>query len=176
MGEDLRTKEFLALYTGCHRQLYVYVRCHVPAAADAEDVLQNISGVLWEKFAEYRRGEDFGRWACGVARLEVLKYRQHQRRARTIQLSEPLADRLSQDIFQASTEANSLHERMRTCIEKISAWGRWILKLRYESRKSVGDIAAELGCTEASVYKTLQRIHDALYDCVEARDPRSERP
>ena len=176
MTEDSRTKEFLALYTSCQRQLYVYVRCHVPNAQDADDVLQDISGVLWEKFAQFRREDDFARWACGVARLEVLKYRQRQKRSRTVVLKEDLADRVLDDILQASMDANTLYEAMRACLEKISAWGRWILKLRYESGKSVVEIARELGCTEAAVYKTLQRIHDALYDCVEAELSRSGSP
>lgn len=173
VNEDQRTKEFLALYTSCQRQLYVYVRCHVPNAQDADDVLQDISGVLWEKFHQYRQDEDFARWACGVARLEVLKYRQRMKRARTISLREDLADCVLEDILQASTDANVLYETMQACLEKVSAWGRWILKLRYESGKSVADIAQEVGCTEAAVYKTLQRIHDALYDCVETGLPRS---
>jgi RNA polymerase sigma-70 factor (ECF subfamily) len=167
MSDDLRTKDFLARYTSCQRQLYVYVRCHVPNAQDADDVLQNISGVLWEKFGQFRPDENFASWACGVARLEVLKFRQQNKRAKTVSLKEDLADRVLDDILQASTDANILYEAMRDCLEKVSAWGRWILKLRYESGKSVVDIAKEVGCTEAAVYKTLQRIHDALYDCVE---------
>ena len=173
MSEDLRTKQFLALYTSCQRQLHVYVRCHVPNAQDADDVLQEISGVLWEKFGQFRPEEDFTRWACGVARLEVLKYRRQNKRARTVGLKEDFADRVLDDILQASTDANIMYEAMTACLEKISAWGRWILKLRYESGKSVVEIAKELGCTEAAVYKTLQRIHDALYDCVEAELSRS---
>ena len=112
MSEDLRTKEFLALYTSCQRQLYVYVRCHVPNAQDADDVLQDISGVLWEKFGQFRREEDFARWACGVARLEVLKYRQQNKRARTVGLKEDFADRVLEDILRASTDANTLYEAM----------------------------------------------------------------
>lgn len=173
MGEDSRTKEFLSLYTSCQRQLYLYVRCHVPNAQDTDDVLQNISGVLWEKFGQFRRGEDFGRWACGVARLEILKYRRLSKRTKTIGLKEDLTDRVLEDILQASSEANVLYEAMRACLDKVSPWGRWVLMLRYESGKSVAEIARELGCTEAAVYKMLQRIHDALYECVEAELSRS---
>lgn len=176
MTEDTRTKEFLALYTSCHRQLYAYVRCHLPNAQDADDALQDISGVLWEKFGECRSNEDFVRWACGVARIEVLKYRQRTRRSRTIRLTEELADRALDDILQASSDANALYETMRGCLDKVSAWGRWILRLRYESGKSVHDIAKEVGCTEAAVYKTLQRIHDGLYDCIETERSGSSSP
>lgn len=176
MNEDLRTKKFLALYTSCQRQLFVYVRCHVSNTQDADDVLQEISSVLWTKFNQYRENEDFVRWACGVARIEVLKYRQQKKRARTVSLSEDLADRVLEDILQVSTDANVMYEAMRVCLEKISALGCWILKLRYESGKSVFDIAQEVGCTEAAVYKTLQRIHDALYDCVEAELSQSVLP
>lgn len=172
MSEDLRTKEFLGRYTSCQRQLFVYVRCHVPNAQDADDVMQNISCVLWEKYATFRPEEDFASWACGVARLEVLKYRQQNKRTRTVGLQEDLADRVVDEILQASIDANVQYETMRGCLEKISAWGRWILKLRYEFGKSVVEIAKEVGCTEAAVYKTLQRIHDALYDCVEQETPR----
>ena len=75
MSGDSRTAEFLSHYTKCQRQIYVYVRSHIQSTADCDDVVQNVGAVLWEKYGAYRPEESFTRWAFGIARLEVLKYR-----------------------------------------------------------------------------------------------------
>lgn len=170
MGQDSQTDKFVSLYTACQRRLYVYVRSHVPSAADCDDVLQNVSAVLWEKFVEYRPDEDFTRWAFGVARLEVLKYRQKQS-SRAIRLRVELADLVAKETLEVSEAADVLSETLRKCIEKLSPWNLVILRQRFEAGKSVHEIAQKLDRSDNAVYKTLQGIYDNLYDCVQSEEP-----
>ena len=57
-----------------------YVRRLLPARADADDVMQRVALVLWDKFDQFREDGDFRKWAFGVARYEVLAWlRDHGR-------------------------------------------------------------------------------------------------
>jgi RNA polymerase sigma-70 factor, ECF subfamily len=170
MSQDSRTAGFVSLYAGCQRQLYVYVRSHVPSAADCDDVVQNVGTVLWEKFDTYKPEESFARWAFGIARLEVLKYRQKQGR-RAMGLRAELVDLVAKETLEISETADILSEALRKCVEKLSPWSRVVLKQRFEAGKSVREIAQGFGRSERTVYQTLQSIYDTLYDCVQAEVP-----
>ena len=178
MTQDSRTTQFLALYTGCQRQLYVYVRSQVSLANETDDLVQEISAVLWEKFDSYRPGESFVRWACGVARMKILQYRQDcRKRGRLVLgLDEELVDLVAHETLEISETAHVMSEALRKCMEKLSPRDLIILRERFEAGKSVKQIAQRLDRTESAVYKTLQAIYDSLYDCVQAELARKAPP
>jgi RNA polymerase sigma-70 factor, ECF subfamily len=172
MNQDSRTSQFVSLYASCQRQIYVYVRSHIRSAADCDDVMQEVGAVLWAKFDTYRPGESFARWAFGIARLEILKYcRQQSRRA--VGLQAELSALVAKETLEISEMADALSESLRKCVEKLSPWNRVVLRQRFELGKSVREIAQRFGLAEVSVYKTLQGIYDALYECVQT-DVRGE--
>lgn len=175
MSQDSRTTEFVSLYTSCQRQLYVYVRSHVSSSADCDDVMQEVSAILWAKYDTYRPGESFARWAFGIARLEILKHRQKQGR-RSFGLRIELSDLVAEETLEISEKADALSEALRKCVEKLTPWNLVVLRQRFEAGKSVHDIAEKYGITEAAVYKTLQGIYDALYECMQSDMPRGTLP
>ena len=67
MPESSRTDAFLELYAAAQRRVYAYIRTQVLSSADADDVMQDATTVLWRKFDQYQPGTDFVRWACRVA-------------------------------------------------------------------------------------------------------------
>lgn len=175
MSQDSRTTQFLALYANCQRQLYVYVRSHIFSTSDIDDVLQEVSAVLWEKFDTYRPGESFARWAFGIARFEVLKHREKQGR-KPVGLNEELLDMVAEETLETSETADLMSEGLRTCLEKLPPWNRVMLRQRFEAGKSIKEIAHELNRTESAVYKTLSGTYDSLYDCVQAEVSRRAAP
>jgi RNA polymerase sigma-70 factor, ECF subfamily len=178
MTQDPRTAEFLGLYASCQRQLYVYVRSQVPLANETDDLIQEISAVLWEKFDSFRRGESFVRWACGIARMKILKYRQEcRKRGRfVLGLDEELVDLVLNESLEISETACVMSEALRRCMEKLSPREMIILRERFEAGKSVKQIAQRWDRTESAVYKSLQTIYDSLYDCIQAELARKESP
>jgi RNA polymerase sigma-70 factor (ECF subfamily) len=169
MTEDTRTKQFLALYTDCQRQLYAYIRSQIPFANEADDLVQEVSVVLWEKFDSYRPDESFVRWACGIARMKILQYRQdRQKRGRVaLGLDEELVDLVIDETLKISETADVMLEALQKCMEKLSPWDMVILRERLGTDKSVKQIAQAFGRTESAVYKTLRGIYDSLYDCIQ---------
>ena len=172
MPEPSKTDEFLELYAAGQRRIYAYIRAQVLSSADADDVLQDATTVLWRKFEQYQPGSDFVRWACRVARLEVLAYHRHRKRLRTI-FSDAVVDAVADAVLELSETAAARAEALDDCVQVLPPRDRELLNLKYGSAQSVKQIAQAISRTESAVYKALQRIHEELLDCVEDKLKRS---
>ena len=53
---NVDVEEFVRLLMAHERQIFTYILTLLPHVADAEDVLQETSIVLWRKFPEYQAG------------------------------------------------------------------------------------------------------------------------
>src|SRR4051794_41905793 len=60
-------KRLMALMTRHQRQIFSYIYVLVHNRSDAEDLLQETSLVICEKFNEFKEGTDFVAWACQIA-------------------------------------------------------------------------------------------------------------
>src|SRR5215216_1469947 len=77
-------KRLVALLTRHQRQIFSYIYVLVPNRADAEDLLQETSVVICEKFDEFREGSDFVAWACQIAYWRVRYSRQKFARGKVL--------------------------------------------------------------------------------------------
>lgn len=59
-----RADEFARLFGRHARQIYSYILTLIPHWVDAEDVFQETSTIIWEKFDQYKSGTNFRAWAC----------------------------------------------------------------------------------------------------------------
>src|SRR5438876_114839 len=73
-GEPAKGKSFLRLFLQNERRIYAYILTLLPRRADAEDVLQEASLVMWDKFDEENPPDDFAAWGCRVAYFKVLDF------------------------------------------------------------------------------------------------------
>jgi RNA polymerase sigma-70 factor (ECF subfamily) len=160
-------QDFIRLLMQHERRLYAYLLSLVGNSADAEDLLQETSIVLWDKFGEFTPDSDFIAWSFKVARFTALNFRRKQQRSPVL---------LSQEFFDAVSEATAArvpvldarYELLADCIEKLSDRDRTLLAMRYEHEASVDSAARSVGKTVAAVYKALSRVRAALFDCVNA--------
>ena len=77
-----RTSEFVALFAAHDRGVYKYILMLLADPHATQEVFQETSVTLWQKFEEFEPGSNFFAWACRVAYFEVMKYRQTCRRDR----------------------------------------------------------------------------------------------
>jgi RNA polymerase sigma-70 factor (ECF subfamily) len=168
MIEDLKHERFLALYGHSQRRMYAYIRSQVLTPHDADDVFQEVSTVLWKRFDEYQSDTDFTRWACILAWTEVLVHHRHRKRLLQT-LHEDVADALGHEVLELTSGANDRLDALAQCVESLPLHSRDVLRRRYHRDRSIKQIAAEVGRSESAIYKALQQIHDALFDCVEKR-------
>ena len=52
-----------------------FVRAMMASDVGVDDLVQEVALVAWRKFSDLKEGEEFGLWACVIARYEVLKWR-----------------------------------------------------------------------------------------------------
>jgi RNA polymerase sigma-70 factor, ECF subfamily len=168
MSDETKTTDFLALYASSQRRIYAYIRTHVLTPTDADDVFQDTVAVLWQKFSEFQNGTDFVRWACCVARLEVLAHHRHRKRLLSV-FSDEVIDLVAEKVLELGKDAADRAEALRDCEESLPSRDRAILDLRYRSALPVKQIAIALHRTESTIYKLLAQVHNQLYDCVETK-------
>jgi RNA polymerase sigma-70 factor (ECF subfamily) len=58
VNSSINTPEFIRLLSLHTSSIYTYIRVLIPNRTDAEDVFQETSRTLWEKFDEYQPGTD----------------------------------------------------------------------------------------------------------------------
>lgn len=160
-----RYDEFVRLYTAHARRLYGFLFAILPHEADADDVFQETSRVLWEKFADFQSGTDFFAWACRVARFQALAFRQRQARSR-VKFSDEFVAAVADQMIDDSPLADAQHQALAHCFSELKPRDQEMLRLRYQEGSSVRDVAAKLGRKVDAIYKALSRLHDALLDCV----------
>jgi RNA polymerase sigma-70 factor (ECF subfamily) len=163
-----RTTEFVELLLTSERRIYAYIRSLVPNRSDAEDLLQDTSKVLWEKFDEFTLGSDFAAWAHKVAYYEVQRHRRQQVATHVV-FSQELVEQL---VDQASLEPERIdrtQEMLGECVSELKEPDRDLLLQRYEPDASVTEIAAELQCPVQTVYSRLKRIRRAVFKCIQRK-------
>ena len=69
-----KARLFLRLFLQNQRRIYAYVLTLLPNRADADDVFQEASLVLWDKFDESSPPDDFAAWGCRIAYFKVLDF------------------------------------------------------------------------------------------------------
>ena len=150
-----------------HQQrLYGFIYTLVPNPADAEDLLQQTSLVLWQKFNEFDRNRSFPTWAFGIAHLLVLKHLRKKRRSRVV-FSDELIARLAE--VRHNEEETQLADpvALADCIEELSENDRKLIKLCYTAKHNIKAAAAAIGRPAASVYVSLVRVRRLLIDCLQ---------
>jgi len=134
----------------------------------ADELLGGVSSVLWEKFGSYDVERPFCPWALGVARIEVLKWRQALARKREVLSPEALAA-LADTAAECAAEVDDRLIHLRGCVEGLSEPARRVLRLRYWRALRIRQVAEQLGKSVAAVEMTLVRARRALRDCIEGK-------
>jgi RNA polymerase sigma-70 factor (ECF subfamily) len=175
-GSATKYKLFLRLFLQNERRLYAYIFTLVHNQADSDDLLQETSLVLWDKFDALHPPDDFAAWACRIAYFKVLDFSKKRQRSRVL-FGQALLERLAETaIEQASAlQLDERREALACCIEKLSSRDRALLGWRFAEGGSTRSAAAQAGKRVDAVYKSLARIRQALFECV-TRALQSERP
>ena len=83
----------MALFAKHQRRLFLFVNAMVPSPADAEEILQGTSIVIWKKIDQFEPGTDFLSWSYRIAHLQTLAYRQKKAR-KVLKFPEDVAEQL----------------------------------------------------------------------------------
>ncbi|MCI0335663.1 MAG: sigma-70 family RNA polymerase sigma factor [Planctomycetes bacterium] len=167
LSERERRDAFARLFAQHDRWLFAYLVSLLGNAAHAEEVFQEVCVVLWREYETFRLGTDFVRWVSVIAHNQVHRFRRQERRA-GLQLSDATVDLLAQDAVERIDLLESRRDALSRCLDKLPDSDRQLVRHCYgDSRVTFKTVAQELGRPANSVYKALNRIRRALYECIE---------
>lgn len=163
--QEQNQEQFLRLLMLNDRRIYAYILSLVPNAADADDIMQEVSAVMWRKFSSFRSGMDFVGWALTIARYQILSYFKKKKSSR-LHFSESLVKELEEEVQRAIPEMDHRMGAMKRCMDKLAGADRYILKLRYEKDLTLENIGAHISKSTRATYYALVRIHRMLLQCI----------
>jgi RNA polymerase sigma-70 factor (ECF subfamily) len=158
-------KRLMALMTRHQRQIFAYIYTLVPRRHDAEDLLQETSVVICEKFSQFTPGTDFVAWACQIAYWRIRYSRQKFARSKVV-FDQTVLDVVAQTAGAMLPELDARHEALALCLQKLPDRDRELVLTRYEPGHGVEEAALRSGRSIEAAYKALTRIRKLLFDCV----------
>jgi RNA polymerase sigma-70 factor, ECF subfamily len=165
--------DLLALHQG---QLHGYILALVRNRADADDLFQTTSLVLWRKFDSFDPGSSFFAWARRTAELTVCNFLRANR-ARFTPLSEAFLEKLAAvEPAIPSDDVDLYLAGLRHCVDKLGREDREMLGLCYVDDLSIRQIAERLARPRKSVGNSLLRIRRGLFRCIERQLAQEEHP
>jgi RNA polymerase sigma-70 factor (ECF subfamily) len=163
-----RAGEFISLFTQHSRQVYGYIRALVHHQSDAEDVFQEASRVMWEKFDQFETGTDFLAWACCISHYNVLMYRRTKARQRCI-LTEEVYALLDKEMADMVAEMDFRSQALAACVEQLPPGDQQLLRARYSPGATTRGVSESMHRSIDAIYRSLRRIHEALFNCVQRK-------
>jgi RNA polymerase sigma-70 factor (ECF subfamily) len=163
-----KAPDFLRLFLQHQRRIYGLILALVPNGPDADDILQETSAVLWQKFDEFDPGSNFAAWALRIARYQVMAYYTTKRRQRA-RLSDETLDAVVERLASRTEREDARSIALDGCLADLPEEDRRLIELRYRGGASVLDVARSSGRTVEAAYKALHRAHERLLQCMRGK-------
>jgi RNA polymerase sigma-70 factor (ECF subfamily) len=145
---------------------YIYAMLH--NMSDAEDIYQQTTLLMWQKFGEYSPGTDFGSWALKIAYYNIKNFQRSMRR-RHVFFSDAVMEKVAHCYESHSVKAAEERlDALGRCVRRLSEQHQHILKLRYAESISIKELANREGKTEAAMTMLLSRLRKTVFKCVQA--------
>jgi RNA polymerase sigma-70 factor, ECF subfamily len=166
--EPADTERLVRLLTRHQDELFRYIYSLLPHQEDARDVLQETSVSLYRKFVDYDPAKPFLAWAYGFAYLEVLKQRERNQRG-TRHLREDLVVLLARERQEDEPALHARLQALETCLCELPNGDRELIRQRYAAGSPIETIVDQSGTSRRTLFRNLDRIRRALFDCISAR-------
>jgi RNA polymerase sigma-70 factor (ECF subfamily) len=172
-----KSKLFLRLFLQNERRLYAYILTLVPNRADADDVLQDASLVMWDKFDQHTPPNDFAAWGCRIAYFKVLDFYKRSHRSR-VRFSQAMLERVAETLAEqgGALQLDDRREALTDCVQKLGPRDRELLVHRFADGATTRSTSEQTGRSVEAVYKALSKLRQILFDCVQRTLAREGRP
>lgn len=146
---------------------------------EAEDLCQQVGAVLWRKFSQFDESRPFSAWAVGIARMELLKWRDRSRRAaRSRSMSDDAIAALAEAAVESAAtpipEADGRSAALKDCLNRLAPRAREAIERKYRDGQPIKTIAEAQGREVGAVEMALVRARRALKQCIEQALLRTE--
>ena len=161
--DEQMTKEFVHLMSVNQMNIYAYIMSIVGNSSDADDIMQNTSAFMWERYADFQNGTDFVSWGISVAYYKIKEFRKQSNRH---QFSNDILEYLHVEHQKGLADINLYIEKLHECLEKLPPSDLRLIKLRYEFGNSVKRISMRVNISVQAIYMRLSKIHGILSRCI----------
>lgn len=175
MSTPSSNEQFTDLLLRHQAQVFGYIFAAVQNLHDAEELYQDTSLVLWSKFADYRPGSDFARWACKTAKHKILHFQQHRRRSPICFSDDVLSHLAEVQVFRNSRASQHHQEVLAECVSELSPADQQIVDLCYGGHDSIKEVSEKLNKSPQTLYNAVSRIRRALFDCIRLKLVRNQK-
>jgi RNA polymerase sigma-70 factor, ECF subfamily len=145
--------------------LYGYIASLLPNRADADDVFQETSLILWENRGNYDPERSFIAWSYGIARNVVANY-VRKNKNRGVTLNPDLFSKVEAARQRVGDALQRQADAMQECLERVSEKQRAFVVNCYSGQSSISQVAAEMGVSENALHQRLSRLRRQLMDCI----------
>lgn len=159
---------FVAALVLHRHSIYAFIAKQLINAADAEDVFQKTSIVLWNKRESFDPDGSFFHWACGVAFNEVRNFLTTQRRSK-LYFDAELVELLASEAKEQESESEQRLSAMKACMSELSNRQQEILRRCYLETETITEVARQLGKERGALYKQIARLKTKLLACIQIR-------
>lgn len=156
---------FIHYFSKDRNRIFKFVYYLLPNEADAEDVFQQVSIILWKNFGDFDQDREFYKWACGVAFHAVQNYRRTSKR-RGVALADDVLEIVAAEQMNSSSRSRYRIELLNECIALLKPIDRDLLTKIYHEGTAAQNIAEQMGRAVQTVYNRLNIIRKGLLDCV----------
>ena len=163
-------RDFMRLLMRHEPALRAFARTLMPNWTVVDEVIQEASITLWDKFDQLRDEEGFLPWAKVVVRFKCLSAIASMRRDRHV-FSEGVLEMLADEAEAIDTEFQcAMRKALRSCLNQFSQAHQELLLAPYAGDGRVRALAEGSGKSANALYKLLGRLRGKLSDCIK-RDP-----
>jgi RNA polymerase sigma-70 factor (ECF subfamily) len=169
MNEVDRQTLFSELVTRHQSELYSYIFAIVRNWDDADDLLQSVCLVLWQKFESFQLGSNFLFWATRTAKIVVSNHLRTKSKRSSNSTSDELLDALIETTMDVPPSGMEQYlDALRSCRNKLSSVDQQLVTLYYAEDLGSRGIADRLERSQPSLCNSLNRIRSRLFKCIQA--------
>lgn len=164
----MEREQFLENYMEIQRPLRAYLLAATGNLHETDDLCQAVWHVLWKKLDQYDDARPFKAWTFGIARLEVLKWRQSKARSREV-LCEDTLDKLADTSSSLQDHFSARHVFLLDCVSELAERARKVVEMKYSEGRRSKEIGELINRSAEAVDMMLSRTRKLLRECVERK-------
>ena len=154
---------FLEEFVRARKDIQSYIYALVGLHALTEDIFQEVSIVLWQKFDSFKPGTDFCAWARSIVRYKVLNER---RRKKEICWDPEVIEAIERPFEEEDDPFTDIKVALEHCLEKLSEANRILVQQKYGYGRSLQEIGKLASRSTQAVKVTLHRVRQKLSECI----------
>ena len=162
------SQEAARLWALAQPTVSAFVTSQVRDIRDRDDVLQDVAVAVFDSIESYDRSRPFAGWAIRVARNQIRLYFRRKRVDRFV-FDRPALDAIELAFADIQSREVRMLDYLEECVGSLDGRTKRLCEMRYGDDLKPAAIGPALGMSANNVAKALQRIREALRDCVEKK-------